>query len=130
MENHEEFRYTYSAQEQTEVARIRSKYLPREENKMERLRRLDKSVTQKGMIVSLSVGILGALILGLGMSCTLVWQGAWFVPGIVIGVLGLGLAAAAYPLYRRITQKERQRMAPEILRLADELMLAPPDSRA
>lgn len=125
MENQKEnesFHYTYSAQQQEEIKNIRKKYLAPEEDKMEQLRRLDRSVTQKGIIVSLTVGIIGALILGIGMCCVMVWAGAWFVPGIAIGVVGIALVVAAYPLYMHITQKERERIAPEILRLTDELM--------
>lgn len=116
------FHYTYSAKEQEEVKKIRSRYLPKEENKMEKLRRLDKRAGEKATVVSLVVGIMGALLLGLGMSCCMVWAGAWFVPGIVIGVAGIALASLAYPLYERISRKERERIAPEILRLTDELM--------
>ncbi len=116
------FHYTYSAKEQEEVKKIRSRYLPKEENKMEKLRRLDKRAGEKATVVSLVVGIVGALLLGLGMSCCMVWAGAWFVPGIVIGVAGIALASLAYPLYERISRKERERIAPEILRLTDELM--------
>lgn len=123
MENNKEtFSYTYSAKEQEELKRIREKYVSREEDKMEQLRRLDKSVTQKGTMVSLIVGILGTLLMGAGMSCVMVWQGAWFIPGIVIGVIGIAVIALAYPLYMHITKKERERIAPEIIRLTDELM--------
>lgn len=116
------FQYTYSAAEQEEVKRIRSKYLPKEESKLDRLRRLDASATRKATVYALILGILGALILGAGMSCCMVWGGAWFLPGIGIGLTGLVMAGAAYPLYERIQKKERQRIAPEILRLSEELM--------
>ena len=118
----EVFRYTYSAREQEELKRIREKYLPKEEDKMEQLRRLDQSVTQKGTTATLLVGILGALALGTGMSCCMVWKGATFIPGIVIGILGIVAVSLAYPLYARIVQKEREKIAPEIMRLTDELM--------
>lgn len=121
-EQEKAFHYTYSAKEQEEVKKIRSRYLPKEENKMEKLRRLDKRAGEKATVVSLVVGIVGALLLGLGMSCCMVWAGAWFVPGIVIGVLGIALVSLAYPLYERISRKEREKIAPEILRLTDELM--------
>ena len=39
MENNS-FEYTYSAQQQQEVERIRKKYLPKEESKMDQLRKL------------------------------------------------------------------------------------------
>ena len=125
MENKNEsevFSYTYSAKEQEEVKQIRKKYMPKEADKMKQLRRLDRSVTRKGTAVSIVMGIIGALTLGIGMCCAMVWMGRWFVPGIVIGLVGIILASLAYPLYTHITQKEREKVAPEILRLTDELM--------
>ena len=116
------FQYTYSAKEQTAIREIRSKYLPKEENKMEQLQRLDASVAQKAVMYSLIVGVIGALILGVGMCCCMVWAGAWFVPGIVVGLIGMAVSAVAYPMYIRVMKKERERIAPEILRLTDELM--------
>ena len=121
-ENKEIFQYTYSAKQQEEIRNIRKKYAAPEMDKMEQLRRLDRSVSQKGTSASLCVGILGALILGIGMCCCMVWGGFWFIPGIFVGVIGIVLVCLAYPLYNHITKKEREKIAPEILRLADELM--------
>lgn len=124
MENKEGFSYTYSAAQQQEVEQIRKKYLPetKEEDKLSRLRRLDESCTSKATALSLIVGIVGALVLGVGMCCTMVWGGVWFIPGIVIGVAGIALLCCAYPLYNRVLEKERQRIAPEILKLTEELL--------
>lgn len=123
MENNQNgFQYTYSAKEQAEIKRIRSKYTPKEENKMEQLQRLDASATQKATMYAIIVGVIGALILGAGMSCCLVWTDALLIPGIVIGVIGMAVLAVAWPLYNRTLKKERERIAPEILRLTDELM--------
>ena len=123
MENQdkEKFSYTYSAKEQEEINRIRKKYMA-EENKMEQLRRLDAGVTEKATAVSIIVGIAGALIMGIGMCCAMVWQGIWFSPGIVIGLVGIVVVAMAYPIYQKILKKEREKIAPEIIRLTDELM--------
>lgn len=124
MENQQNnsFQYTYSAKEQARIKEIRSKYVPREESKMEQLQRLDASVTQKATARAIAVGVIGALIFGLGMSCCMVWSGAWFVPGIGIGLAGMAVLGAAYPLYNRTLKKERERIAPQIIRLTDELM--------
>ena len=124
MENNEGFSYTYSAAQQQEVEQIRKKYLPetKEEDKLARLRRLDESCTGKATALSLIVGVVGTLLLGVGMCCTMVWGGGWFIPGIVIGVVGIGALCCAYPLYNRVLEKERQRIAPEILRLTEELL--------
>ncbi len=89
---------------------------------MEQLRRLDQSVTRKGTMTSIIIGVIGALILGAGMCCVMVWEGIWFVPGIVIGLIGMGIMGAAYPAYNYATKKERQKIAPEIIRLTDELI--------
>ena len=127
MENNQSFEYTYSAQQQKEVEAIRKKYLPKEEDKMEQLRNLHAMPTRKAQTASLIVGILGALILGTGMSLTMTDIGAALgtmalVLGIVIGILGLGMVGLAYPIYNRTLKKERTKIAPEILRLTEELM--------
>ena len=91
MENNENksFSYTYSANQQNEVKRIRDKYIIKEADKMEQLRRLDQSVTQKALMYSLIVGVIGALVMGMGMSCIMVWKGVMFIPGIIIGIIGV-----------------------------------------
>ena len=124
----ESFNYTYSAKQQDEIKAIRKKYEAPEENKMEQLRRLDASVTQKATVRSMTVGIIGALIMGLGMSISMTDIGAVFgsflsmLVGIVIGIVGIVLVCLAYPTYHRTLKAERERIAPEILRLSDELM--------
>ena len=126
--NQETFSYTYSAQQQKEVQNIRKKYLPPEEDKMERLRKLHHSATQKAQIWALVLGVVGALVMGAGMSLVMTDIGKVvgltnaLIPGIVIGIIGMASVAFAYPTYNRVLQKERQRIAHEILRLSDELM--------
>lgn len=124
------FQYTYSAREQEELKRIREKYTDRGEDKMERLRRLDNGVTGKAQAASLVFGILGALILGFGMSLAMselgahlgLAEGTAMLIGVAVGVVGGILASLAYPVYNLVLRRERKRIAPEILRLTDELM--------
>jgi len=132
MENKETFNYTYSAKEQEEIKAIRNKYVAPEEkeDKMAQLRRLDAAVTQKATAVSLVFGVIGALIMGFGMSLVMtklgdilgLYKGMAMLFGIIAGVIGIVLVCLAYPIYNRIIQEERQKIAPEIIRLADELM--------
>ena len=126
MENHS-FEYTYSAQRQQEVEAIRQKYLPKEEDKMEQLRKLHSIPTQKAQSASIAVGVIGALILGTGMSLCMTELGAALgnlamVLGIAVVLVGIVLAAIAYPIYHRVLKKEREKITPEILRLTDELL--------
>lgn len=123
MEQQDTFRYTYSAKEQEEVKRLREKYAPQPvaaEDKLAALRRLDEGVTQKAMAFSLTLGIIGTLIMGTGMCCVLVWS--QMLIGIPVGLLGILGVVLAYPLYNRILKTERARIAPEVLRLTDELL--------
>ena len=90
---------------------------------MEQLRRLDKSATKKGTALSIVVGVAGCLLMGVGMCCSMVWMGNLFIPGIVLGLLGIALVAAAHPVYQRVTKKEREKLAPRILQLTEELAL-------
>lgn len=122
MAEKEVFEYTYSAPQQSEVQKIREKYLPKEVTKLDQLRAMDAGVTMRGTAVSLVHGILYSLILGLGMSCCMVWAGTLFFPGIVIGCIGLAGVALTYPLYTRLVEQDREKIAPEILRLSEELI--------
>ncbi len=127
MENKEGFNFTYSAAQQQEVENIREKYLPREEDKMGQLRKLHGIPTKKAQAASLAVGITGALIMGTGMSLAMTDIGVALgsfamVIGIAVGIVGMVLVALAYPIYNRVLKKQREKIAPEILRLSDELL--------
>ena len=124
------FKYTYSAKEQDEIKRIRQKYQSQEEDSMTRLRKLDAAATSKATVIALVLGIVGALILGMGMSLIMTDLASLLgttgmtnmIVGIIAGVLGVILAALAYPVYSKVIKREREKIAPEILRLTDELM--------
>lgn len=121
------FTYEYNAIQQKEIREIREKYQmkPNEISQMDKLRMLDAGVTKKGSRVSLTVGTLSCLVLGTGMSCVMVWSEQLFIIGILIGIVGLIGVICAYPLYKHITKKERERISPEILKLTDELLKFP-----
>ena len=130
MENKESFNYTYSAKEQEEIKAIRKKYTMQEqtEDKMAQLRRLDDGVYSKATTAALVVGIIGTLIMGIGMSLVMTEIGASLGPlmamivRVCLVVIAIILVCLAYPLYNRTLKKEREKIAPEILRLTDELM--------
>lgn len=128
MNENETFKMTYSAEQQDEIQAIRRKYIiPEEEDKMEQIRALDAKTTTKATMTAITVGVLGTLLMGLGMSLFMSDFGAFLgthaMPvGILIGLMGIALGAFAYPLYLHTLKKEREKVAPEILRLTDELM--------
>lgn len=132
-ENKNSFEYTYSAKEQAEIKKIRDKYTATEQKEpstIEKLRALDEGVNKKASVSALSIGIIGTLVLGTGMSLFMSEFGAFLgigentslIIGLLLGIIGLVLIAFAYPLYKSIIKRERKRIAPEILRLTEELM--------
>ena len=130
MESKETFHYTYSAKQQEEIRAIREKYAAptQEEDKMTQLRRLDAAVTQKATCISLVIGIIGALILGSGMSLVMTEIGSIIglanamIPGIAVGIVGMGMALSTYPIYKKLLNARKKKYAPEILKLSDKIM--------
>lgn len=123
-ENNETFRCTYSAKQQREIEKIRRRYASPADDKMQQLRRLDRSVTRAGIPISVILGVIGALLLGVGMCCTMVWGSNPIIisVGIIIGLFGIFILCMIYPIYKAICASKRKKLAPEIIRLTDELM--------
>lgn len=126
----ESFNYTYSAEQQQEIETIRKKYMPANEDKMEQLRKMDRNVSNKATMLSIIVGVIGTLIMGAGMSLVMTNIGASMgmsttaslVVGIIVGIIGMAILGVAYPIYNYTIKKEREKIAPEIIRLTDELL--------
>lgn len=124
------FNYTYSAEQQQEIETIRKKYMPANEDKMEQLRKMDRNVSNKATMLSIIVGVIGTLIMGAGMSLAMTNIGdsmgmsttASLVVGIIVGIIGMAILGVAYPIYNYTIKKEREKIAPEIIRLTDELL--------
>lgn len=115
------FSYTYSAPENTEVLSILQKYLPKEESKLEELKRLDRLVQNAGIVPALCVGIVGCLLFGLGMCLAMEVIGQMMWLGVIVGLVGSAVMIFAYPIYRKRFGKAKAQYAPRILQLADEL---------
>ena len=121
MENNT-FSYNYSAARNKEVESIRRKYMPREESKLERLKKLDGRVQMAGTIESLCFGIVGALVFGIGMCFFLdVFTGAAWLSALFM-IIGSRIMIPAYPIYRRIASRTKAELTPEILRLSEEII--------
>ena len=118
------FEYTYSSKRQKEIEDIRKKYIQKEEDKLETLRRLDKSVEKPGTVWALIIGIIGTLIMGAGMSCTMVGSTAiLLIVGIIVGIIGMLILSVAYPVYKIVTKKQREKIAEQVLALTEELSM-------
>ena len=126
MSKQEKFEYTYVAPteaERKEILNIKQNYeikTPKNETKLDRLRKLDAKVTNVAMAYSISLGILGLLIFGLGMSMILEWK--LNIYGIIVSLIGIIPIAFAYPTYKRLIKKGKEKYGAEILKLSTELL--------
>ena len=126
--NENTFSYIYSAPEKHEVLSIRKKYLPREETKLEELKRLDAKVKQPANVFAYTYGSVSAIIMGSGMSLvmtdigTVIGLASAMIPGIAIGVLGMAMALSTYPIYKKILNARKKKYAPEILKLSEKIL--------
>lgn len=123
MSNQFNFKYTAPSQEERkEIDSIRRQYAPKEqtETKFQRLRRLDALVKNTSVISSLCLGVFGILLFGLGLTMVLEWAITFW--GIVLMVIGSVPMALAYPVYKWVLDKYKERYGEEIIRLSDELL--------
>lgn len=125
MNNKDKFEFTYAApseQERREIESIKRQYMPasKKENKFDELRDLNKKVVQPPSIIGLTVGILGTLIMGTGMAMAL--ELGIMVWGIIVGVIGLAIAAVAYPIYKAVLGRNKRKYGQKIIELSNELL--------
>ena len=121
MSETKQFEYNYSADRAKEIEAIRKKYEDPKTDKFEQLKALDKQADKRGMITALVLGIVGALILGTGMSIVMEGSAVFMILGIIIGVVGIVVLSAAYPLYKKIVKEDRAKVADQILTLSKEI---------
>lgn len=122
----EKFEYKYTAptdQEKREIEAIKRQYVKVEEptSKLERLRELDAKVKRMPTILALTLGIVGTLLFGTGMTFFLEWVTRWYV-GIPLSIIGLILISLAMPVYKKIKQKNIDKYRDEIIELSDSLL--------
>ena len=125
MENKNKFEFTYIApteRERKEVESLRKQYLPQEESvdKVEQLRKLDEKVKTPPKVFALSLGVVGTLIFGLGLTMILEWN--LIVWGAGIAVVGMISVALAYPLYKWLFKKLKEKYRAAILQLSEEIL--------
>ena len=119
--NENAFSYTYSATRSQEVLNIRKKYLPKEETKLEELKRLDQLVRNSGVTESLCAGIGGCLIFGLGLCLAMEVIGQMIWLGVILGLVGAVGMLIAFPVYRKYFNKAKAQHTPRIMELVAQL---------
>lgn len=110
------------------VQKIRSQYIEKQHTELDALKALDAKVKRPANVFAYVFGSVGAIVMGAGMSLVMTDIGKMIgldevmIPGIVIGVVGMGMTLLTYPIYKRILNSRRKKYAPEILSLSEKLM--------
>ena len=108
--------------------KIRTQYMEKESTELDALRELDAKVKRPANIFAYIFGSIGAVVMGAGMSLVMTDIGATLgitsalVPGIIIGVIGLGMTLLTYPMYKGILNSRKKKYGAEILALSDKIM--------
>lgn len=104
---------------------LANEYAPKDDSKVIALRKLDARAKLPATVFTYSVGILSALIAGVGMclSMNVIGNGSSisFMFGVIIGLVGLAGMGINYPVYKKMLAKGKQKYAFEIMELAKEI---------
>lgn len=110
------------------VQKIRTQYTEKQHTELDALKALDAKVKLPANSFAYTYGSIGAIVMGAGMSLVMTEIGATIglasamVPGIVIGVVGLGMTLSTYPIYKRILSSRKKKYAGEVLALSEKIM--------
>lgn len=110
------------------VQNIRTKYTEKQTSELEELKALDAKVKRPANVFAYTYGSISAIVMGAGMSLVMTDIGNIIglvnsmVPGIVIGVVGMGMALSTHPIYKGILNSRRKKYAAEVIALSDRIM--------
>jgi len=110
------------------VQKIRTQYTEKQHTELDELKALDARVKKPANVFAYTYGSVSAVVMGSGMSLVMTDIGAMIgiasamIPGIVIGVVGMGMALSTYPIYKRILNSRKKKYAPEIMELSAKIM--------
>ena len=123
--SNKKFKLTYSAlstAERKEIEYIKSQYVEENEQtkKLKQLKQLDKKVKRPPIIVSITIGIIGILLFGLGFSLVLEFD--MLILGIIFSVIGTIIMLIAYPIYSKLHKYLKSKYASKIISISESLL--------
>lgn len=105
--------------------KIASEYAPKNTNKLEALKKLDRKAKQGAEIFVYAFGIISSLILGTGMCFAMEIIGnktiVTMIIGIVIGLVGIFGVSINYFIYKKLLNKGKMKYGSDIIQLAKEI---------
>ena len=110
------------------VQKIRTQYMDAEHSELEVLKALDAKVKRPANVFGYTYGSIGAIVMGAGMSLVMTDIGAMIgmantmIPGIAVGIVGMGMVLTTYPIYKRILTSRKKKYSAQIMELSDRIM--------
>ncbi len=110
------------------VQKIRTQYTEKQHTELDELKKLDAKVKRPANVFAYTYGSVSVIVMGAGMSLVMTDIGAMIgltatmVPGIAIGIVGMGMVLTTYPIYKKILNSRKKKFAPQIMDLSEKLM--------
>lgn len=112
------FKRDRKIENKTELLKLQDKA----DNVIASIDNLQNKKKNAGFVGALSTGIVGTLIFGGGMSLTMLLSGVgYLIGGIALGIVGAGVCALAYPLFKKINKKQSAVIQPVLESEYDKL---------
>ena len=110
------------------VEKIRSQYTQEQHTELDALKALDARVKRPAKVFGFAWGMVGAMVMGAGMSLVMTEIGAvlgleeTLFPGIAVGVAGMVMALTTWPIYQKILTSRKKKFAAQIMELSERIM--------
>ena len=110
------------------VEKIRSQYMQEQHTELDALKALDAKVKRPARVFGYGYGTVGAIVMGAGMSLVMTDIGAVLgledslIPGINLGVVGLGMVLTTWPIYKKLLASRKKQYASQIMALSERIV--------
>lgn len=110
------------------VQQIRDQYIEKKSTELDELKKLDAEVKRPANVFAYAFGSLSAIVMGTGMSLVMTDVGSVIglkktrATGVVMGIAGMAMAIANYPIHKSILENRKKEYAGRVLELSDKIL--------
>ena len=118
----------HNSEQEFLVQKIRTQYTEKQHTELDALKALDAKVKRPVNTFAYIYGSVSAIVMGAGMSLVMTDIGSIIglanamVPGIAVGIVGMGMALSTYPIYKKLLNNRKKKYAPQILQLSEKII--------
>ena len=101
---------------------IAKEYAPKDKSKIIALRKLDAKAKLPATIFTYTFGIISSLVFGTGMCLAMRVIGDLMIPGILVGLMGIGMVSVTKLLHDRLLDKRKKKYSEKIFEISDSIL--------